>query len=229
MGRHSNKAITNMKFNRQALTKSAEKAFCALKDTPFIGDFYLAGGTGAALLLGHRVSVDLDLFSEKNPLTFRARESIKTYLRKIGAFKVQSEEDGTLHIVFHGTSVSFLRYSYPLLRKPVKLEGVSIASLEDIALMKIGAIIGRGSKKDFIDLYSICRKYPLGDIFKLSKKKFPDSRDFALEATRALVYFEDAEKETPPRLLKPLQWKHVRDYFEKEAIKAAKGILQDSD
>lgn len=205
-----------MKWHLEALSAKAGAAAKALAGLPGINDFYLAGGTALALQRGHRLSVDLDFFTARNPLGDRERGSLKTALSGLTGFQVRQETDGTLHALVNGVEVSFLRYLYPLVRKTLRWRGLSVASQPDIGLMKIGAIIGRGSQKDFRDLREILRTHPLDPLLRLSRKKFPDAEDFIFQASKALVYFTDADSGPEPRLLKPEPWAAVRGYFERE-------------
>jgi len=213
------------KWYAEAISPNAINAINALKKIPILNDFYLAGGTACALQLGHRLSVDLDFFSSKFLLDFYQREELKNYLKANHSLKIREEAEGTLHIELEATAVSFLRYNYPVLKPFKSWQGLQIAALEDIALMKLGAVISRGAKKDFFDLYEICQYFSLIDLFKLAKKKFRDASDFALQASRALVYFDDALNDPSPRLLKPLDWDKIQSFFEKETPKAVKILL----
>ena len=111
--------------------------------------------------------------------------------------------------------------------KPLEKFGkVKIASLEDIALMKIAAIIGRGSKKDFIDTYFILKNgIGLSKLLKLSHKKFSHVRDVSIQALQALVYFDDAEAEPMPKMSLPIKWETVKSFFIKEITKFSQKAL----
>lgn len=191
-----------------------------LAEQPWAGEFYLAGGTGVALQLGHRTSLDLDLFSEANRLTFEERQHLMMALKayaKTGSFQVALETEGTLTLILQETSVSFFHYPYLLVSPLIPLIGrLHMATLEDIGLMKIAAIIGRGRKRDFVDLYFITRQVPLARLMELGAAKFPHVRDFAAQAARALVYFADADKERMLRMRKRVTWQMVKRYFEGE-------------
>lgn len=100
------------------------------------------------------------------------------------------------------------------LKPPASWRGLPVASPEDISAMKLSAVVSRGSRKDFIDLYHLCRADSLDRVLGYGTRKFKDHADFAAQALRALVYFEDAEKEPMPRLLQPLSWTDVRTFFE---------------
>lgn len=176
-------------------------------------EFYLAGGTGLALLLGHRRSVDLDFFSRTNRLDADGRRALLVRLRQLPGWALIEAKDGTIHGQVGRVRVSFFWYDEPLVKPLRRAGGVRIASVEDIGLMKIGAIIGRGSRKDFVDLYAICRQLPLARLLRLGRRKFTDSGDFLLQALRALCFFEDAEREPPVRGVAPAAWDQIKAFF----------------
>jgi len=120
----------------------------------------------------------------------------------------------------------FFYYGYPLLQSPAIFRGVRIASLLDIALMKITAISQRGRKRDFVDLYFIAQDIPLTELLDQSLQKFPNVRDFPLQAARALVYFADAEQDKMPRMFQQVQWSRVKKYFEREVARISKGWVE---
>jgi len=170
-------------------------------------------------MYGHRVSVDLDFFSDADALDFVSRQILVKDLLACGA-EVEEEKNGTLHARHRGTHLSFFHYAYPLLRPARPWGRIRVAQPADIGLMKIGAVIGRGGKKDFLDLYTVLsRTCSLAQLLRLSKKKFKGARDFPSQACRALVYFDDADPEPLPRLNKPPDWGEVKRFFEREVRK----------
>jgi hypothetical protein len=191
-------------------------------------DFYLAGGTALALRFAHRISIDLDFFSDCNPLGFPQRQELRKAFESLHA-TLEEEKDGTLHFLMQKTHLSFFRYSYRLLRPPRLWGGLRVADPLDIGLMKIGAIMGRGSKKDFVDLYFILQAgVRLPQLMRAARKKFPDVHDFALQASRALVYFQDADSEPPLRMLKPVAWAAIKAFFEQEVRKIVQPFVRDA-
>lgn len=184
--------------------------------------FYLAGGTALALRLGHRISLDLGLFSRDDALDQAQQEVLLEKLKASGGLTVREHQDGTCHLSLGRTAVSLLRYRYPLLYPAASWKGLKIASLEDIAAMKLSAVVGRGSKKDFLDLYVLSQSFGLSRLLSFGERKYRDHADFPLQAARALVYFNDAEPEPMPRLLKKLPWDGIKAYFEKEVPKAVR-------
>ena len=110
--------------------------------------FYLAGGTALALHLGHRRSGDFDFFRGKDFLP----QDLLSSLRETGMVRVLQEATGTLTVMLREVPTSFFRYDYPLLRPLHESPwSLSLADPEDIAAMKLAALAGRGSRKDFVD------------------------------------------------------------------------------
>ncbi len=207
-----------MDWHEKVLDKSGHEAARRLALAAG-GDFYLAGGTGLALRLGHRISLDLDLFSGKCFLNQPERQALKKSLEASGKVEIMEEKDGTCHLRLGSTAVSLFHYPYAPLRPPDNWAGLKVASVEDISAMKLSAAISRGSKKDFIDLFFILQSRKAADLFKWAEQKFPGHPNFSVQAAKALVYFEDAEKEPMPRMLKPAAWGKIKAFFEKEIPK----------
>jgi len=181
-----------------------------------VRDFYLAGGTGLALLLNHRRSVDLDFFSRVNQLDVAGRRSLVARLRRLPGWRLLEAREGTIHGRVGGVRVSFFWYPEPLVKPLIRRRPLQVASLEDIGLMKLAAIIGRGSRKDFVDLYAICQRRLLSRLLALGRRKFRDVRDFPMQAMKALTFFEDAEREPVVMTSVPLSWERVRAFFSRE-------------
>jgi len=171
-----------------------------------VGDFYLAGGTALAILLGHRISIDLDFFSGADFDTAEIRKA----LSDIGEVVVGGEESGTLHCLVDGVKVSFLRYRYATLFPFVDFDGVRLADERDIAAMKIDAVSSRGSRKDFIDLYFLLKRYPLGELLRFFEEKFSGIGFNTLHILKSLVYFDDAEGDPMPMMMSDIRWDEVK-------------------
>jgi hypothetical protein len=185
--------------------------------------FYLAGGTGLALHLGHRISVDFDWFSESNPLRDADRARVLDSLRGSGhEVAILQDENGTLSVAWQRVVVSFFAYGTPLLERPVVIGGLPVASVSDIAAMKLAAVVGRGAKKDFVDVYFLMQQRPLEHWLDRSSDKFRDVRDFRALAFRALVYFDDADAEKLPMMVEPVDWQRVKDVLRKEVNRVAR-------
>jgi len=171
--------------------------------------FYLGGGTALAIHFGHRHSVDLDWFTQEriaDPLRL-AQE-----VRDEGVPLVSSQvERGTLHGMVSGVRVSFLEYRYPLLKAAGLWPefGCLIASLEDLACMKLSALAQRGSKKDFVDIYALGLKYiTLSEMLHVYRQKYSIT-DLG-HVLYSLAYFDDADKERMPRMLWETDWRAIK-------------------
>ncbi len=174
--------------------------------------FYLAGGTGLALHLGHRRSVDLDFFT---PETF-SEDALLQKVQTLGEFSLMAKGAGTLHAQIGGTKVSFLAYAYPLLFPSEAFREVKVADPRDIAGMKVSAISSRGTKRDFIDLYAVAQPYGLPQILAWFKAKFARANYSSVHILKSLTYFDDAEKDPAPDMLVPLGWEEVKQFFTRE-------------
>lgn len=206
----------------ETLGASAQALLAQLGRRRWMREFYLAGGTGAALQLGHRVSEDLDFFT-REPLDTRL---LIQQLKKVGTLELQTEAPGTVLGIINGTRVSFLAYDYRLLEPMQSLARVRVASLVDIGLMKLTAVSQRGSRRDFVDLLFICQQIrPLTDLLALMPAKFDGTNYNLPHILRSLVFFEDAEAEPMPRMLKPVRWSQIKRFFEKEISAIARGKL----
>lgn len=175
---------------------------------------YLGGGTAVALHLGHRFSEDLDFFSPTDdPI-----DEIHDYLARRGAM-ILKKTGGSVTATLNGVRVSFFVYRYPLLEDLHLFRGCSVAGLLDLALMKITAIADRGKRKDFVDLYSICRAgYTLQQLLiEGMGRKFSGVNFSLTHHVKALTYFADADADPEPlRWLRPVDWEEVKAYFRAE-------------
>lgn len=219
--------MTELPDLKTVLTESAYKAFGRLQGLLLLKDFYMAGGTGLALRIGHRISVDFDFFSPVNKLAPTAQERLIEHLRQGGDFVIESIEEGSVQVTLGGAQVSFFHYPYPLMKPATEIAGIQVASLEDIGLMKLAAIISRGGKKDFIDLYFIIRDhFPLRHLLELGDKKYREARDFHVQALKALVFFEDAERERMPVMLNDVSWTEIKKSLAEAVIEATRGEIR---
>ena len=188
-----------------------------------VGEFYLAGGTALALQLGHRISVDLDFFSPTQdiPSIF---EPLRTALKPFAPILADSAW-GNLVFLAEGVRVGFYGYGFQLVAPLQSADGVNLAGIADIALMKLDALLSRASRKDFHDLYAICQRTSLRAILDLAPQKFDSIRDFEAQVARHMVYFERAERESPVPLLDVIEWETVKAWFRQQAIELEKSWL----
>ena len=167
----------------------------------------LVGGTALALQIGHRKSIDLDLFGTIEVDTI----TISKILNKIGKLTILKTSENINIVLIDGIKVDIVNYDYKWLEKTISHNGIVLADIKDIAAMKLAAITGRGTKKDFIDLFFLLKYYNLQDMLDFYEQKYHDGSIFLV--LKSLSYFEDAEDEETPNMLKPVNWKEVKSYI----------------
>jgi hypothetical protein len=190
-------------------------------------DFYLAGSAALAVRIAHRRVRDLDLMSGTcRLLPADRRDLLGDLLALEPATRVETARDGYLFVRLPGgTALRFFSYPYPLVDPLEEVAGLAVASWTDLGLMKLGAIISRGTRRDFVDLYLIARQVPLDELFARSDEKFGHVGDFPLQAYKALADFSEAEDEPMPALAEPLEWSAVRSWAETAAARAGRATL----
>lgn len=203
--------------NASAVSAATRKDLEVLIRAGVTDGFYLAGGTALAFVLSHRESHDLDFFRadafDENALVAK--------LEKAGTFSLEKKERGTVRGTFGCTLVSFFHYPYPLLEETKTHEGILLASLRDVACMKLDALASRGARRDFMDLYHILHEagWSLGLLLELFAKKYAALDYNMIHVKKGLIYFEDAEGEPMPRMIRSTAWRAVKDFFISETAK----------
>lgn len=200
-------------MNPRVLPAKAWTVVRALHHAGLLEPWWLAGGTGLALQLGHRVSVDLDFFAE---VPFDAA-ALRAQLAERGRIELQAQAENTLHVRMDGIRLSYLRAEVPFLFPPIEYRQLRVADARDIAVMKLVAIAGRGSRKDFVDVYAYFEAG--GDfpgLIQILRQRYAATSFNEVHLLRSLVYFEDAEQEPMPRTLREISWPKVRRRLEDE-------------
>lgn len=198
----------------KVLPDDAWAVVARLKRGGLLEGWQLAGGTGLSLQLGHRYSDDLDLF---RPEPFDV-EALVSSLSRIGPVTVQDRAPDTLHALVGGVRLSFLRAHPALLFAGTPYRGLVVADPRDIAVMKIVAVGGRGSRKDFVDLFVYARLVDgLSPVFALLRERFADVDYNEYHLLKSLAYFEDAEREPMPRMICDLSWAEIKGGLIREA------------
>lgn len=212
----------------EALTPATRQAFYQVARLPFINDFYLAGGTGLALHLGHRYSVDLDFFSPAAEAVGPDQRAMLRELLDDPSLTITYDTDSTFVATWREVGVSFFRLPlYPLVQEPWLVEGVPLATIAEIGAMKLAAIIDRGTRKDMVDLYYLLQVVSLETIFEVAAVKYSRVRSFPISAMRALAYFADAEALSMPRMLERTPWHRMKQFLEHQAMEAGRKKLAD--
>jgi predicted nucleotidyltransferase component of viral defense system len=181
----------------EVLPETQQHLLDTLSVQPFISDFYMAEGTCLALQIGHRQSVDFDFFV---PSDFNTA-SIVNKLVKIGSYERGNEERNTINGSLNEVRISFFGYKYSIIDHFKVYTNVRLAGLKDIAAMKLEAISGRGSKKDFIDIYFLLQHFSLKEIFSFHAQKYGIGLSNQYHHLKSLVYFKDADEEIMPVML----------------------------
>lgn len=179
--------------------------------------FHLAGGTAVALTLGHRRSVDFDWFTPRFP---GSAVDLAELLSVRGIPLDPTMLAGqTVHGLISGVRVIFLEFRPPLLEPLVAWPelGCHLASLADLAAMKLLAVTQRGTKKDFVDVLAISRQLPLAGMLECYRRRFGVTDTSRVLA--GLCYFDDAEAEPMPMMLMPLEWDAVKHML-REMVRA---------
>lgn len=203
---------------KETLIKGANDSLAILGRSSILKDAYLAGGTAAALQMGHRISVDFDFFTPKEFMP----KKFSVTLSKLGSFHEDQADKGTVLGKFEGVKFSLFIYKYPLIFPATQYLSLNIADIRDIAAMKIDAIATRGAKRDFIDLFFICQSgYRLKQLLDIYGKKYKNLAATGLHIMKSFVYFNDAEPDEMSKMLRPCKWEEVKGFFEQEVKKLA--------
>lgn len=176
-----------------------------LTSHPLTSEMRLVGGTALALQYGHRKSVDLDFFGTFKGDIFDFRDMIQSF----GEIACIKETERIRIYQINGIKVDFVDYSrYKWIAPTLAENGLRLASPADIAAMKINAIEGRGSRKDFVDVYHLLQHYSLSELLEFYRLKYPEHSFF--RALMSLTYFDDAEQQPMPVMFNDTTWAEVK-------------------
>jgi predicted nucleotidyltransferase component of viral defense system len=182
-----------------------------LMSQPYLEQFALVGGTALALQLGHRFSVDLDLFTSE-PFD---KDDLIEDLKIDFNISIESESRNIVITNINNVKVDFVKVPYPIIFPIQFIENIRLLDIRDIAPMKLSAVTQRGSKKDFYDIYFLIKKMSLAVILNLYLNKFQNQTVF--HVLKSLTYFYDAEKYADPIVFdKKLTWEKVKVFLVKE-------------
>jgi predicted nucleotidyltransferase component of viral defense system len=179
-----------------------------LMQLPELSSCYLVGGTALSLLYGHRVSIDLDLFTTQQGDKTHIVESLTSAFGSSFEYRGNPKSFG-LFCFINSVKVDIVSYPHPIISQPVEIDGIRMYHTDDIVAMKVNAILGRGRKKDFWDLAELCKQYSVVNMIELYKKKFP-SQQLLISIPQALTYFDDADNDLDPQGLKNQSWESIK-------------------
>jgi hypothetical protein len=193
----------------QTVTPATLELLRQLMSVPELDNFALVGGTNLSLRLGHRVSLDIDLFSNAQFDINALKEILNT--RFPTAIKLD-EMKQTIWYNINGVKTDIVLHEYKYLQPIEVIDGIRLLSIPDIIPMKLGAVSGRGAKKDFWDISELLNLYSIKEMLRLYQMKYQsDDIGFII---RSLVYFDDAEIQSDPISLKNISWPGVKKRIE---------------
>ena len=196
-------------LHTQTVSGAALDLLKELMAMPALRQFALVGGTNLSLRLGHRRSIDIDLFTNE---VFQPEVIYNQLLSNFSEIILASQSETMLFMYINDVKTDMVLLPYPYLEPIEEIEGVRFASIPDIAAMKLSAIARRGVKKDFWDVAELLDVYSIGEMVAFYKAKYSSHDIFHL--LRSLVYFEDAEAQVDPDPLKKITWKQVKKKVE---------------
>lgn len=184
-----------------------------LMEVPALEPFALVGGTTLALRYGHRSSVDLDLFYHDSFDKPRIVKNLEEVFKQRFLYKQEHTQFGIFCFI-DNIKVDIVHYPH-LPIAPIEIEkGIRFYSSSDIAAMKIQAILGRGKKKDFWDLYELLKHFSLQQIMDWHKLKYPNQM-LAISIPHAITYFVDAEESETPVSFNKQTWESIKKEISK--------------
>lgn len=185
----------------------------ALFKKNYMQPYILVGGTSLALQIGHRSSTDIDLFTNKPHDT----EQLLELLKQDFDVELRNRYQHALFVNINGVKTDIVTQSCRLIDEPVYADGLRLASLKEIAPMKLLAITNRGRKRDFIDLYFLIQQFSLEKMFGFYKEKFETDNYYLI--LRSLTYFKDADMDGDLKYYFPYKWDNIKKAIVKETMK----------
>jgi len=186
-----------------------------LMDKPYLKGFCLVGGTALSLQIGHRISIDLDMFTNA---PFDVNELKSKLDDDYPVFQVLLESQNSLITNINNIKVDFIRFKYGFTYPIITEKEIRLVDIKDIAPMKLDAITGRGKKKDFYDLYFLLKKYALPKILDMYQVKYQHTTIF--HVIKSITYFQEADTEPDPVIIdKKVSWITVKRKLTEEVNK----------
>lgn len=190
------------------LAEKTKKCLMSFKTDSLPGGTYLGGGTAVALQIGHRRSVDVDFFT---PSEFNETQWESKLVSEFG-LQVTQKDWQTLIGEIDKVKFSLMGYKYKLIEEPLDLYKIKVAALADLAAMKLEAVLTRGVKRDFIDIFFLGKRFGLVKMFEFYRQKYGDDvyENKYLLIRKALMYFEEADTDEMPDMLVEVSWDTVK-------------------
>lgn len=203
-------------LHKETISPNTLELLIRLQQKEYLKGFCLVGGTALALQIGHRTSVDLDLFSDFSYDTAYVLENLSADFD----FKLFFSANNTLKGSIDGVQVDILAHRYPYVCSPLIIENITMVSVEDIIAMKLNAISISGQRiKDFIDIFYLLKSYTIDDMIRFYKTKYATFNE--VNVLKSLTWFEDIDHSDMPVLLEnpKLKWSEVSTTIRHETQK----------
>ncbi|NPD45809.1 MULTISPECIES: nucleotidyl transferase AbiEii/AbiGii toxin family protein [unclassified Lentimicrobium] len=185
-----------------------------ISEEAYFSKFFLVGGTAIALYLGHRISVDLDFFTQEDFDTVSLHDFSDKHFSISNSYMDLNTVSHVISYKEKEIKTEYISYKYDLLKPIHQIDGIRILDLEDLTAMKLSAINGRGAKKDFVDVYFLLERFSLKEMISLYMKKYKIQNSFQI--IKSLLYFFDADQEPEPIFLKKTNWDAIKERIQNE-------------
>lgn len=202
-------------LQKQTVEPITLELLTGLMQKEYLNHFVLVGGTALSLQIGHRKSLDLDLFT---PIDMDVEYLQQQLENDYSDFTITLKRSNTLLATINAVKVDFIRFKYGFQYPTITENGLRLANIKDIAPMKLDAITGRGKKKDFYDLYFLLKQFTLPELLDLYQSKYQHTTLF--HVIRSINYFTEAESEVNPFVFdKNITWEKVKEAIANEIRK----------
>ncbi len=207
------------KLYLNTLPTHSQELLVSLMDMTTFNDFYLVGGTALALQIGHRISVDLDLFTNKE-FSSNIIESIKNDV------KILSLSDNSIEIVKNDTKLFFFYFNFKKYKELKTIGNIRLADPVDIGLMKLLALQGRTSRKDMIDLYFLDKKIiELEELLKIFETHYPKESFNSYSSLKTLFDMNEFINQPMPKMIEEAEWDEVVDTVTEKVARHIKNLV----
>lgn len=194
-------------LHKETVDKTTLDLLIQLQVKEYMKGFYLVGDTALALKLGHRKSIDIDLFSNFNFDTIQMLENLSADF----GFNLFFSAGNTIKGSIGQVQVDILAHRYPLVGNPLIIENINMLAIEDIVAMKLNAISASGQRvKDFIDIYYLLETYTVEEMISFYKLKYAQFNE--VNVLKSLTWFDDVDCTDWPVMIKDpgLKWSAVK-------------------
>ena len=172
----------------------------------------LAGGTGLALHLGHRISGDLEFYTQQ---VFRPSDILEELQGFAGVVEAVTMGDDSMTVQADGARLLLMQTLAPFEEPTTRLNGCDVAGVVDIATMKLVAVSQGGTRSDFVDLYTVLQTVPFRKVARNALERYGVTALDPLVIGKGFVWFEQADVQKDPVYVgTPITWNHIRDFFQ---------------